>query len=93
MGETSGITMGIKEPRQKLRRVLTALHTLPCLSKARRRPGKKKIIAFEDLAISMLRYLDNCNEVKVGITEFQERMEVPEQKRYFHSASGAAGHE
>ena len=27
----------------------------------------------------MLRYLDNCNEVKVGITELQERVEVPEQ--------------
>ena len=27
----------------------------------------------------MLRYLDNCNEVKVGITELQERVEVPGQ--------------
>ena len=27
----------------------------------------------------MLRYLDNCNEVKVGITELQERVEVPAQ--------------
>ena len=27
----------------------------------------------------MLRYFDNCNEVKVGITELQERVEVPEQ--------------
>ena len=24
----------------------------------------------------MLRYLDNCNEVKVGITELQERVEI-----------------
>ena len=27
----------------------------------------------------MLRYLDNCNEVKVGISELQERVEVPAQ--------------
>ena len=27
----------------------------------------------------MLRYRDNCNEVKVGITELQERVEVLEQ--------------
>ena len=27
----------------------------------------------------MLRYLDDCNEVKVGITELQERVEVPAQ--------------
>ena len=27
----------------------------------------------------MLRYLDNCNEAKVGITELPERVEVPEQ--------------
>ena len=27
----------------------------------------------------MLRYLDNCNEVKVGITVLQERVEVPLQ--------------
>ena len=27
----------------------------------------------------MLRCLDNCIEVKVGITELQKRVEVPEQ--------------
>ena len=27
----------------------------------------------------MLRYIDTCNEVKVGITELQERVEVPAQ--------------
>ena len=42
--ETSGMTLGIKEPGQKLRRVPTALHRLLCLSKARRRLEKKKII-------------------------------------------------
>ena len=30
---------------------------------------RRRRIAFENLAKSMLRYLDNCNEVKVGITE------------------------
>ena len=86
--ETSGTTLGIKEPRQKLRRVPTALCRLLCLSNARRRPEKKKIIgelreerrrrriAFEKPGLT---YLDNCNEVKVGITELQERVEVPAQ--------------
>ena len=41
----------------------------------RRRRG----IAFENLAKEMLIYLDNCNVVKVGITELQERVEVPVQ--------------
>ena len=40
---------------------------------------RRRRIAFENLAKSMLRYLDNCNEVKVGIIELQERVEVPEQ--------------
>ena len=34
---------------------------------------------FEKLAKEMLRYLDNSNDVKVGITELQERVEVPMQ--------------
>ena len=41
----------------------------------RRRRG----IAFENLAKEMLRYLDNSEDVKVGITELQERLEVPEK--------------
>ena len=44
MGKTSGTTLSIKEPEQKLRRAPTAPYRLPCLSKARRRPEKKKII-------------------------------------------------
>ena len=40
---------------------------------------RRRRIVFENLAKSMLRYFDNCNEVKVGITELQERVEVPEQ--------------
>ena len=44
VGETSRTTLGIKEPRQKLRRNPTAHHRLPCLSKARRRLEKKKKI-------------------------------------------------
>ena len=39
-----GTTLGIKEPRQKLRRAPTAPYRLPCLSKVRRRLEKKKII-------------------------------------------------
>ena len=43
-----------------------------------REERRSRRIAFENLAKGMLRYLDNCNEVKVGITELQERVEVPE---------------
>ena len=39
----------------------------------------RRRIAFENLAKGMLRYLDNCNDVKVGITELRERVEVPLQ--------------
>ena len=38
----------------------------------------------------MLRYLDNSNDVTVGITELQERVEAI---RYLHLASGPAGDE
>ena len=44
-----------------------------------REERRRRRIAFENLAKSMLRYLDNCHEVKVGITELQEWVEVPEQ--------------
>ena len=38
---------------------------------------RRRRIAFENLAKGMLRYPDNCNDVKVGITELRERVEVP----------------
>ena len=38
---------------------------------------RRRRIAFENLANEMLRYLDNCNDVKVCIAELQERVEVP----------------
>ena len=41
----------------------------------RRRRG----IAFENLAKEMLRYLESSEKVKVGISELQERLEVPAQ--------------
>ena len=40
---------------------------------------RRRRTAFENLAKGVLRYLDTCNEVKVGITELQERVEVPAQ--------------
>ena len=77
MGETSGTAWCVKEPRQKHRRVPTALCKLFCLSKARSsareeeedhwevmEERRRRRIAFENLAKDMLRYLDNCNEVK-----------------------------
>ena len=44
-----------------------------------REERRRRRISFENVAKSMLRYLDNCNEVKVSITELQERVGVPEQ--------------
>ena len=40
---------------------------------------RRRRIAFENLVKGMLRYLDGGNDVKVGITELQERSEVPVQ--------------
>ena len=37
---------------------------------------RRRRIAFENLAKGMLRYLDNADDVTVGITELQERVEV-----------------
>ena len=56
-----------------------------------REERRRRRIAFENLAKGTLRYLDYCNEVKVGITELQERLEVRRANLYFHSASGPAG--
>ena len=54
---------------------------------------RRRRIAFENLAKGMLRYLDKCDSVKVGITELQEGGEVPLQLWYHHSVSGPAGDE
>ena len=40
---------------------------------------RRRRIAFDNLAKEMLRYLDNSDDVKVGINELQERLEVPVQ--------------
>ena len=40
---------------------------------------RRRTIAFENLAKEMLRYIDNRDDVKVGITKLQERLEVPVQ--------------
>ena len=89
-GKTSGMTLSIKEPGQKVRRAPTEPYRRPYLSKARRQLEKKKTIgkmeerrrrrvALENLAKEMLRYLDNSDDVKVDITELQECLEVPVQ--------------
>ena len=38
---------------------------------------RRRRIAFENLAKGMLRYISNCNEVKMVITELRELVEVP----------------
>ena len=40
---------------------------------------RRRMVAFENLAKEMLRYLDKSDDVKVGITKLQERLEVPVQ--------------
>ena len=87
MGKTSDIEY--QGAGQKPCRAPTEPYKRPCLSKARRQPEKKKAIvlmedrrwrsAFENLAKEMLRYLENSDDVKVCITELQERLEVPVQ--------------
>ena len=83
VGETSGTTLGVKEPRQKLRRAPTALGRLLCLGKSSssareeedhwelREERRRRRIAFENLAKGMLRYLDNCkNEPRKSVFPF-----------------------
>ena len=83
VGKTSDMTLCIKEPRQKLRRALTALYKTReeedqwVVMEDRRR----RRIAFENLAKEMLRYLDNGHDVKVGITELQGRLKISEKVR------------
>ena len=45
------------------------------LMEDRRRRG----VAFENLAKEMLRYLNNSDDAKVGITELQERLDMSEK--------------
>ena len=40
---------------------------------------RRQSVAFENVAKEMLRYLVNSEELKVGITELQEQLEVPVQ--------------
>ena len=67
---------------QKPRRAPTEPYKRPLpqqsSSSAREEDRRRRRVAFENLAKEMLRYLDN-NDVKVGITELQERSEVPVQ--------------
>ena len=49
-------------------------------------------MAFENLAKETLRYPDNSDDVKVGITELQEWLDISEN-RFFCSASVPAGDE
>ena len=40
---------------------------------------RRRRVAFENLAKEMLRYIDNSDDVEMGNTELQERLEVPVQ--------------
>ena len=54
----------------------------------------RRSIALEKLAKEMLRSLDKSDDVKVGITEVQERLDMSEKSVFlFCSASGPAGDE
>ena len=77
MGKTSGMTLSIKEPlpqqSSSSAREDEEDHWVVMEDRRRRRT------AFENLAKGMPRYLDKSNDVEVGITELQERVEVPLQ--------------
>ena len=91
-GKRVGKTSGIKEQWQRPRRAPKGPKKRRCRSNARRQPEKKKAtgswwkrrrgIAFENLSKEMLRYLSNSEDVKVGITELRERVEVPEKSLF-----------
>ena len=53
---------------------------------------RRRSIAFENFAKEMLRYSDNSDDVKVSITELQERLDKFDNL-YLCSASGPAGDE
>ena len=40
---------------------------------------RRQSIAFEKMAKRMLKYLEDSDDVKVGITELQERLEISEK--------------
>ena len=40
---------------------------------------RRRSVAFEKMAKSLLKYLEHSGEAKVGITELQERLEIPEK--------------
>ena len=94
VGKTSGMILSIKEQWQKPRRAppctdRTLKTPLPQQSSpsAREEEGhwvvmedrRRRSIAFEKLAKEMLRYLDNSDDVKVGVTELQEQLNLSEK--------------
>ena len=90
VGDTSGTTLGYQGAKAKTPPSPNSTLQTPLpqqsSSSAReedhwelREQRRWRRTAFENLAKSVLRYLDYCNEVKVGITELQERVEVPAQ--------------
>ena len=79
--------LSIKEQWQKPRRAPDRTPRTPLpqqsSSSAREEEGRwvledkrRRNVAFENLAKEMLRYLENIEDVKVGITERQEQLEV-----------------
>ena len=82
VGKTSGMKLSIKEQWQKPRRAPTLTTPLPQQSSPSAteedeghwvlmEDSRRRSVAFEKLAKEMLRYLDNSDDVKVGITELQ----------------------
>ena len=60
-----------------------------------REDRRRRNVAFENVAKEMLRYLKNSEDVKVGIVELQEQLqlEVPVKNRFYFAAIGSAGEE
>ena len=96
--------LSIKEQWQKPRRAPDRTPRTPLpqqsSSSAREEEGRwvledkrRRNVAFENLAKEMLRYLENIEDVKVGITERQEQTVGTCANRYYSAAGGSAGEE
>ena len=40
---------------------------------------QKRCVAFEDVAKRMLKYLEDSEDLKVGVSELKEQLETPEE--------------
>ena len=54
---------------------------------------RKWCARLENAAKRMLKYLEDSEELKVGLSELKEQLETPEESRFFHHADCQASKE